>query len=157
MMLLHRRPGGRLPPSPNRFRSCSSCPAIFCTNSTRPSTYITCTLYAVRWLGPRSGPRDSTRPRWPRSDDRRPRSHVSRVSIRSYVYVYGECTRTVRNAVDLLYRYRYRIGKINPSLSALSSLFLLVSTGAMVHSINYLDTMVNLQMLAISMDYVATK
>ena len=27
MMLLHRRPGGRLPPSPNRFRSCSSCPA----------------------------------------------------------------------------------------------------------------------------------
>ena len=53
--------------------------------------------------------------------------------VRSYVYgemyTYVTLARSLDLPVDLLYRYRYRIGKINPSLSALSSLFPVVPLG----------------------------
>ena len=45
------------------------------------------------------------------------------------MYTYVTLARSLDLPVDLLYRYRYRIGKINPSLSALSSLFPVVPLG----------------------------
>ena len=99
-------------------------------------------MYAVRWLAGAS--------RASRLVLARPRSAptaIARIDTENVHVRYVTLDLATSTYVDLLYRYRYRIGKIRIPLSLLFPLcfllFLLVSTGTMVHSINYLDKSAN--------------
>ena len=81
-------------------------------------------MYAVRWLAGAS--------RASRLVLARPRSAptaIARIDTENVHVRYVTLDLATSTYVDLLYRYRYRIGKINPSLSALSSLFPVVPLG----------------------------